>query len=317
MANIEEYLNKIESAVYGREVRKSIHDAIQDINDKAFCMKVPVSGDGSVTCKNSEAFSLLDFKLYGKCVQNGTPSPTAPVSIKSVGDDGNATIKVAVPYVEHQKKEIIIPLSSPLYGIGNVKDAIKIVNGKYVIERNCGYTVFDGSGDEAWTTNGTSGGMYRVRTNAINNLVMKNTSDNGVVDVVCSILSPTTPARTYSRNEGIAISTSGQVLIYASDYATSNISLWKSYLASNPMTVIYPLATPIYEELTPAQIQAINSLQTFEGITIIDAGIAGIEVAFCADSYKTILDLIGATAMASEVATTALYEPMTNDTELS
>lgn len=42
-----------------------------------------------LTLKNSVKGNLLDYKIYGNSVQNGTPTPETPVEIESVGDKTN------------------------------------------------------------------------------------------------------------------------------------------------------------------------------------------------------------------------------------
>lgn len=99
MAKIAEYLKQILSARYGRDVRQSIHDAISAINDEstecwATVEKVPetlaiaavkdtVSGK-DITLEMSSDFVLTDFDAWGNTEQNGTPTPDAPIEIKSV-----------------------------------------------------------------------------------------------------------------------------------------------------------------------------------------------------------------------------------------
>ena len=47
-----------------------------------------VSGESSYTISNAVDYPLLGLNLFGKSVQDGTPSPDAPVDIVSVGDNG-------------------------------------------------------------------------------------------------------------------------------------------------------------------------------------------------------------------------------------
>ena len=47
-----------------------------------------VSGESSYTISNAVDYPLLGLNLYGKSVQDGTPTPDAPVDIVSVGDNG-------------------------------------------------------------------------------------------------------------------------------------------------------------------------------------------------------------------------------------
>ena len=47
-----------------------------------------VNGNSSYTIENTVDYPLLGFNLYGKSVQDGTPTPDVPVDIVSVGDNG-------------------------------------------------------------------------------------------------------------------------------------------------------------------------------------------------------------------------------------
>ena len=53
-----------------------------------------VTGNPAV-CENSAAWGLQGLKLYGKSVQNGTPSPENPVPIVSAGDGGRISVALA------------------------------------------------------------------------------------------------------------------------------------------------------------------------------------------------------------------------------
>ena len=62
------------------------------INRKAFLtnaieegFKNDVSGYPLVL-KHSKGRKLIDYKIYGNSIQNGTPTPEAPIEIESVGD---------------------------------------------------------------------------------------------------------------------------------------------------------------------------------------------------------------------------------------
>ena len=59
-----------------------------EINDKSynFANRYELKGIGSVVCDNSVKEPIYDMKLYGNSVQNGTPTPTSPIKIESVGN---------------------------------------------------------------------------------------------------------------------------------------------------------------------------------------------------------------------------------------
>ena len=48
----------------------------------------------SITVTDSSGQALMGLNIYGKSTQAGTPTPTAPVSIDSVGDDGDVAVTV-------------------------------------------------------------------------------------------------------------------------------------------------------------------------------------------------------------------------------
>lgn len=52
------------------------------------------SGQGSVTLQNSVRAPIQNIKIFGRSVQNGTPTPENPIPIESIGDKG--TVKITV-----------------------------------------------------------------------------------------------------------------------------------------------------------------------------------------------------------------------------
>ena len=53
-----------------------------------------VSGE-VITVSDSAEAPLQGLRVFGKTIQNGTPTPEAPVALESVGADGNVTVTVA------------------------------------------------------------------------------------------------------------------------------------------------------------------------------------------------------------------------------
>lgn len=92
------------------------------INRKAFLTKAVEEGFKNkvngypLTLKHSKGKKLLDYKIYGNSVQDGTPTPDTPVEIQSVGDKtfnvfDSLNIKinhVASITIEQTKNKIII-----------------------------------------------------------------------------------------------------------------------------------------------------------------------------------------------------------------
>lgn len=69
---------------------------------------------------------------------------------------------------------------------------------------------------------------------------------------------------------GIKIGDGTKALIVFDDFSDENaLSNFKAHLASNPLSVMTYLDTPIETDLTEAQIQAYKSLTTFKSTSII------------------------------------------------
>ena len=100
MANISQYLQAILDAVYGEQVRGSIHDAIEIIND---AMEVSISAGTAVTSPSSSSTGFFEESLYinvntfdlWKCVGTdswvklGNIKGTGITSIAKTGTSGN------------------------------------------------------------------------------------------------------------------------------------------------------------------------------------------------------------------------------------
>lgn len=55
--------------------------------------KLIASGVPPITLQKCKAANLVDYKIYGNSVQNGTPTPDAPIEIESVGDKTKNLLK--------------------------------------------------------------------------------------------------------------------------------------------------------------------------------------------------------------------------------
>ena len=171
----------------------------------------------------------------------------------SVLEDTTITADTFVyePYIESS-----ITLSKPieLYRIGDVQDVIE--DGK--VKRRFKKVEFDGSSDEVWVTSSLKAGRYYVDGVANSKLLgsalcTHSIHNNWATDVV--------------NNSYFSESVDGRFIINTS-FAT--LDEWKAHLQANPMTVAYELATETNEELPLADQIALNSLETFEGVTYIE-----------------------------------------------
>ena len=206
------------------------------------------------TLENSKEGGLLINEIRGKTEQNASnPSASSPQEIKSVVIN---TIKTTGE--NNQEKEITLEEPLELNGIGDVYDVATYEN----VTRNLIKVVFDGSDDENWTQNGGYLSSTFLAT------VIKTPTQNDVPEILCSMASVTSMNNLLSNMDSIAVSVDGNLNINNS-YG-SNVEGWKTFLHSNPMTVVCKLYTPIVETFSNADAIALNSLKTFEGTTHIE-----------------------------------------------
>lgn len=162
-----------------------------------------------------------------------------------------------------------------------VCDEVDFGRGKYV--QRIAKGVYDGS--ESWNTVSTEAGTKANRLlnpdppakPAVNNNKLEGTNIKSSEFITV----PAGIGGVYSSVEGIAVNTSGHLAIYWERYNTPDVSLWKAYLADNPMTVIYELATPIETPLSAEELAAYAELHTnYPNTTIFNDAGAWMEVKY-------------------------------------
>ena len=205
--------------------------------------------------------------IYGKSSQDGTPSPENPVEIKSVvnptvkvsNEDGTKSQTVTLPYTLNA-----IPVSSggnvTIDGKQYIADYVDVERGKVVrmckkeaVPNNCdwklqkqsdGYKI--GYLTSIFTDMGTT--QFDSNKKAISNL-----GDS---------------SKTWSNNFGF-----GKSGVFWINPYTNNGELTvndiNNFLTDHPMEVTYLLKTPIEEELTTEQAQALKELSTYYPVTNI------------------------------------------------
>lgn len=164
-------------------------------------------------------------------------------------------------------------------------EIVKYADGSGQRIQRVGKAVFDGSSDEGWLINTTSdNSKKRLQTNSLKALI-KNTALNTTIStLLCDKFIATKPQENYNATNGI-IQHNGSVFAYSDNFNTDDVTLWTTYLAENPMTLCYELATPIITDLTAEEIAEIEKLHTFYPITnIFNDSDCGMSVTYIADS---------------------------------
>jgi hypothetical protein len=146
--------------------------------------------------------------------------------------------------------------------IGTYQDRIYKDNGKWYVEKQIGKVVLDGSENWSLDSSGKVAGIY------INDIV-KILNVSTVLDGYSNryIAGSLTSARTNSNRYGV--------------YDNGNYNLWlnvqnksitdfKTWLSTNNVELIYPLATPTYTEITNTElINQLESIALLKGLNNI------------------------------------------------
>lgn len=248
-----------------------------------------VAGASSYALNNAVDYPLLGLNLYGKSMQDGTPTPDSPVDIVSVGDSGSLTI--TVDNGDSISATASITSALPLCGIpvesgGNYTDSngqqwicdefIYNADGTGKIIKRTGKIIFDGSED--WSKSGVT---------EIDRYILRNVSAKKGIRITAGL------CNTYivdtSETSGTEL---GKILLYPTyydqisvnfaEYGTSTVETFKDYLKNNPIVLCTDLIEPQEIELTASEITALRQLQTYSGITNVsnDSG-ADMDVKIC------------------------------------
>ena len=270
---------------------KNASEAAEKANQaaKSWVIVGEVKGE-SVVIDDAIDQTFAGFRIFGKTTQDGVPTPEAPVDLVSVE---NPTIAVneqsmVVPYTLRG-----IPVSSG----GNYTDAngqqwicdeVDFARGVYI--KRIDRIIYDGSSDEHWAKYGTE--------DNISFNVWPAKATQGTRLSLCDRFAntPTAWESKYATTYGIYADHHAAVGKYfrAPDETVKTLEQWNAWLAENPTTLIYVMATPIETPLPEEDLSAFATLQTTRGSTTVsnDAG-AYMEIQYVMDAKKYIDSVIG------------------------
>lgn len=211
--------------------------------------------------------SALPYEPY----TGGIPSPNGdyPQEIQAISDfvvevknsmgEGatSQTLNVAIP----EQGFYGIPVSSgdnytDASGQQWICDEFDFTNKKFI--KRTGRIEFDGSSDENWILNSATEERMRFCINVVG-------ADGGSTqECLCN-----RAIYGASNDTGICFFTSGRFYINA-DPSISSLELWRQYLPTHELDVIYQLATPIEYDLTNEQVEQFKKLKSYYGTTYID-----------------------------------------------
>lgn len=167
--------------------------------------------------------------------------------------------QVPTQHIVHKSNKKEISLNEPLRGLPNgIKDTIEKVNGEWKIVRRCGEVVLDGN--RTWTiwSNNTDGQnlTYNAYVYSADLDITKKTTSDSNLNVINDKV--TNHYRSFIDRTGESIIVASSILhlsILRTKLETQDTTGLKKWLSQNPIKVVYELATPIIEDVSPATLQ--------------------------------------------------------------
>lgn len=178
---------------------------------------------------------------------------------------------IATVYEPYKEQTISCELTTPLRGIGGVADTIDIENG--VIQRNIDVVEFDGSGDEDWRFDSL---IYNMTTRFYGLLGTAVDSNHGInydYKTMCDkfvIKSGDVADEEYFRLS-CGQENRQYYFVYLKKSRLDEISAeaFKTWLASNPITIWYELIEPTTESLPDGLLDQLKVLRSQQNVTNI------------------------------------------------
>lgn len=220
-------------------------------------------GNGVTFTVNETTYCEVFFIVNGGTTYNNV---TYKPMIRPVGTDDTYE-----PYKESRK---YIPISAPIRGLGEVTDVASL--SECEVARKYTKVVFDGSSDEGWSLKTIGCELYLNNTNSGNALCTHYKKNNGV---------------SWGDLQDNEFNIVGTVLRIKDDTHQSTLDEWKAHLQSNPITVIYELATPVTSILGAALVS--GELETFNNVTqIVGTDNPDMWVQYYTDTAQTVANEI-------------------------
>lgn len=172
------------------------------------------------------------------------------VQIEEVKD----TSTTPTTYTPHKSNKKEILMNEALRGLPNgIKDKYVMIDGKWYIERNCGYGIFDGSDDENWIVdnqygdNGDSSDCVGFKIEIPN--IIECVNGYGAEIIGKAFISNNLKVTSLFGNKVDGINWGWGKFIFVKCSRAIVLNDFKSKLSVQPLKVIYQLATPTYEPI--------------------------------------------------------------------
>ena len=258
-----------------------------------------------ISVSDSAAAKLRGLHLYGKSVQDGNPTPEAPVEIQSAGDSGNVTVTLSDGAEQSQTLTYATPNGLPGIPVesgGNYTDAegqqwicdeVDFGRGKYV-QRVAKITL---TGDLSWHPNiqwdTRSPDIFHYYTIVEEKKKTSNSKENWLISNM--FIGKNDNGNSITGEECIYSHYNDQVIyifLNRSRADTADLDGFRKWIAQNQPVIYYILQNPTETDLTSEQLTAYAALTTYKPNTTVTTDSdpsAGIEVNYVADT-KTYID---------------------------
>jgi hypothetical protein len=223
--------------------------------------------------------------LYGNAVLDGTPSPDTPVEIITVGKSGSVEITIDNALEEtdenYQVQKVTLPIQQEFVKTTNYSDEFIKQNGIWYEKHNFGKKTLNGT--ETYTQSSVKKSVFVLNDATVmkvnyNSYVSRDLISNMFcVGASHDILTSNNQYNNYmaiNKNPGFSFRNDNFTVI-------SNFKSWLSTQNANgtPVTIYYPLATPILKQCTTEQSNILNSFATYRNKTNISVdGIGTLKV---------------------------------------
>lgn len=278
-ADMEDMANSIDTIIQRIDEEDSTQDSnisdlqtivtnqnieIQTLQEDLNNSTLTILGTGENVTLNNTAKGSFKTPPYpqGNSTQNGTPTPSSPVAIKSAGDNDsiNITISNSDNTITQTKT---IPVQEPFRSIGNVKDCFIKQDGVWYEKHFIGKYV--ATGNEQVTKSSASTSIDRFFFTIFN----ENTIDKNV-GISSHFRYGYNTLNTFHYD--LYDSTYNRVFCDFSNYGENTVQSFKTWLSENNPEFYYVLLTPTLTQCTSAQTIILEQLEkstSYKGTTHI------------------------------------------------
>lgn len=163
----------------------------------------------------------------------------------------------ATDYEPYTEQPFSFTLPQPLYSTqdGSIADVVNAQSGQYEYNMS-GAVVLDGSPDEVWGNYSVKNGFVLAQSGMTKGLYLKGWCNKFITQ---SSSSATTGVI-------FGLETQDIYFVNVNDIATT-VDEWRQWFSENPITVVYPVATPTTQPIPQETLDILRKLRSNKGVT--------------------------------------------------